>query len=662
MSDIENSSENVEGNKIISDNINSCNKYQSNYVSKEFLNKKILFNDTISAKNSRIGILRTDTQNKNVVKQFENASMNIPNEELAKLKISDNDYIHTFNNKNSQPSYEQENVAFIDKNQNEVDNYDEKENFIDKTDDTGYINSNNFSKFTGKDLPINQNNRECIKNNLNNLPTFQNYSNQFTNSRIKNYPKKLNELYNINTETNNYLNLANLPDKKKDLITNKNFNFQYVAGIEKIESKPDSELKRSENLINEINDLYFRKENKYNEDNLYSLNERHFQTDKFPIYFSFNNLENIKHQKMITHSNYGVINKEEVLDSKNQERNYIELNRYHLSNLQGDDNIFKSKKNSNEILFNVFSNKYNTGSLREVDKFIEPKLIPGENQINNISLDLIKPLPNINLDDFYHEEIDTVNDKILDKNQGNYIENSNIIQYNKESKIPESVVNYSSLENIEPDNLRTNNHCFNFHNVIINSKDKIQDDLLKNFSKEDKLPENYNIISSHLNEKKENIEINENEYNDHFINYKKNLDIKQLIHINNNFYNLFEKTITIFNLTLQNNLGFFFSQFVDNLKLKEKMINEFLELDIKIPKILRNCLIKSSNFFGRANNFIKQRKKMRHIIIKYQNLRERFQSKTRKRIMQAFKDFKIQFNVWLSHTRKELQKNILWYE
>ncbi len=59
----------------------------------------------------------------------------------------------------------------------------------------------------------------------------------------------------------------------------------------------------------------------------------------------------------------------------------------------------------------------------------------------------------------------------------------------------------------------------------------------------------------------------------------------------------------------EKNLGFFFNDFVNNLKIREKKINVYLEERVEAPQNLRFRTIKNSMFFDKIKKHLFDKKK-----------------------------------------------------
>jgi len=572
-----------------------------------------------------------------------------------------NEYLHTFNNKNNNDEINER-------------SYDEYSNKSKKPNE--YINYENDVKFTQSSNP-----EILVSDHPNNIKTGEYNINDFYNS--KNY----NQVSNINNSNsiNNNLPQIGFSNNNNSL---KEFNPQCYIQSENKQIVSEALIYHRNNTMRDftnlhLNDLDTSKFQKREHDNdqmiksnndLNDLNiEKQLKFPKSEINFSFNNLNNINHSNSIVKEN--IVNTSQIKnanisqninkldETKNRDENNnlitekINYN-YFEPLILSSINSLKSK-NYNQLKNEENNNlKNNTEFLKKIDYTEKDEFI--------IDNDVKFEYPLLNSANFQKTDYGSLTFPKIEKdsNEKNLIE-SNIDNFNFQINDGKNLIKEDNsnnlIQNFYGENKKSN-HGFNFHNSksinynISNNKNK----QLFKVSKEDSEKIN-NLKNSNFKQADEN-SINDmnNSYSNYVNNFQKDLDLKKKLQINNNCYNLFEKILIIFNNNYEKNLGFYFSEFIENFNFKQKQIDDFIEAKIKEPLKLRGIILKNSNFFEKLKVRINTIKHEKVLKLKLSNIKNETNRMIKSKIWNGFKKFKKQFDLWLKYTRKELQKNLIW--
>ena len=498
----------------------------------------------------------------------------------------------------------------------------------------------------------------------------------------------------------NFNNFKNLPDNKNlNSINYNNINHH----IDNINLNENFDGEAYENYKSSINSAEFNK-CKFNipsqklyeniNNNINTIENYNVENEYIHTFNNRNNDDIINDEIINTRSsNPDLMISDKI---KNMEYNFIEY-----KNVDSKTNNFSTIK---DIDLNLAKDETFNSSIKiekvnreeNKNKFLDNSITPKDsynNQIKsetNFSFNIIteniqneKNSPNLNLKKSENLDLNINNDfddnylkynsdfnKAL-KISGEKLENkilneSNEFEYDFEHKNRKDLSNsdyYQRKNSPNFNNDMMNNfyadtkkiHGFNFHNN------------LKNITEKD----NENEVNKKIFKNKENeinmkiensiIPINES-YNDYLNNYKKDLDLKKRLIDNSKCYILFEKLLILFNNIIQKNIGYYYDNTISSIRRKIEEIDNFIDKEIPEPEGLKFFKIKNSCFFSKMKQKILEIKKKEKIFkSKLENFKNYKDKKTKQKVLNSFKSFKYQIVVWLSHTRRELQKNLLWY-
>jgi len=517
-----------------------------------------------------------------------------------------NEYVHTFNNnKNIEDNINLNNNEDFSKNINinELNNEEQ---------DSNYKNLIKKTQSSNADV--------LVSDNQNNFDIEEYYINEFYDSNKKGQTEIKNENDNSNNEYNQSGSIHN----------NCLVNFPKFANTENLSKNSQELLLRAEIQINKCSDLIFDNKQKYNIQHNIIDNENHSNFNK----------------RMNKADNYLFYSRNEN-DLKYLNKTEINFSFNNLNNINAINNLSKEKMNislNEKLLFENKNIKINNSIKIEDLEYLEKKNYDKSENSFNINKEsqkeLIDPMQTNNYEQIFElkEKKDFIKNDFL-SNENN--ENSKTINEEK----------YKDSSN------KRQYHGFNFHN---NSNLSTSFNLNKNSLIK---KENENLPIDRSKDLENNI-IEESNSNETYYNYmekfEKDQELKKKLKVNNNCYNLMEKLLKTFMKNYEKNLGYYFYEFILSLELKEKKINEFIEKEIKQPKDLLKNIIKHSNFFGKLRILREQREKYNILNEKLISFKIERKNKSNRKIFNVLKKYKNQYNSWLKHTRKELQKNLLW--
>lgn len=399
--------------------------------------------------------------------------------------------------------------------------------------------------------------------------------------------------------------------------TMRNFSSLNLENDENIETKISANFYDDKRLINE---------NENKEDKLNYNNNMDFQL-KSEINFSFNN-----NQKS-----------ENILLSKNSK----------------DNNLIKQSTESD-------GNDIVEASLNDEDNFDEKSKREIKKKYLKNNSDFNRMINSLEADKFFPKvETKIFNDEVPEKNllQSNTEYGNKVFFFNDKLNDEENI-NQSKEKNFDSNNLiknfyvenKRNSHGFNFHNKINNDFNR------KNLESKKDGVDTKITDSREFKQVQESVQnLKDSTYLDYVKNYEKDIELKNKLKINSICFNLVEKLEIIIENAHQRNLSYFFNEVLNNIQTRIHAIDDYIDKDYPLNKTFKCFVIKNSLFFKKVINKVKQSKKSEILNQKLSILTLKLKNKYERKYFFALKKYKQHFNQWLKHTRKELQKNLVWY-